>query len=473
MSANLGRAAMRGLGRAPLAHLRGVALPSGATLRPWATCGPRFLALPTHTVLTMPALSPTMTAGNIASWLKKEGESVRAGDTIALVETDKATVDFEVLDDGIVAKLLVADGASDLPVGTPVAVIVEEAGDVAAFKDYKAVGEPAAAAAAPPAPAAPAVAAPPPAPTPAAAAAPVAAPRAAVSSGSAPASPLARRMAAATGMDLASIAGSGLGGRIIAVDVEAAQAAAVAAPAMAVAAPAAFGVSGALFEDVPHNNIRKIIAKRLTDSKRDVPHYYLATECVLDELVRLRANANASLEKADKLSVNDFIIKASAKALVDVPQANSAWFDDFVRTYKHADVCVAVSTDKGLITPIIAKAELKTLSQISAETKELAGRARANKLKPEEFMGGTFTVSNLGMFGVKNFTAIINPPQACILAVGGMEKKVVSDGKGGFKEVSVMIVSLSADHRVIDGAVGAQWLAAFKKYIENPVLMLV
>ncbi|KAJ1617720.1 2-oxoacid dehydrogenase acyltransferase [Pavlovales sp. CCMP2436] len=242
---------------------------------------------------------------------------------------------------------------------------------------------------------------------------------------------------------------------------------------MAVAAPAAFGVSGALFEDVPHNNIRKIIAKRLTDSKRDVPHYYLATECVLDELVRLRANANASLEKADKLSVNDFIIKASAKALVDVPQANSAWFDDFVRTYKHADVCVAVSTDKGLITPIIAKAELKTLSQISAETKELAGRARANKLKPEEFMGGTFTVSNLGMFGVKNFTAIINPPQACILAVGGMEKKVVSDGKGGFKEVSVMIVSLSADHRVIDGAVGAQWLAAFKKYIENPVLMLV
>jgi len=263
---------------------------------------------------------------------------------------------------------------------------------------------------------------------------------------------------------------------VIAADVEAAPATQHAAAAASAASGTTRGPMaepGAAFEDVPHNNTRKVIAKRLTDSKQSVPHYYIAMECNLDELARLRTKVNDAVDKERKVSVNDFIVKAAAKALRDVPQVNAAWHDDFVRTYSHADVCVAVSTDKGLITPIIARADTKGLAQIAAETKELAARARANKLKPEEFQGGTFTVSNLGMFGVKHFTAIINPPQAAILAIGGAEKRVVADGKGGFKEASFMTVTLSSDHRVIDGAIGAQWLGAFKKYIEDPVLMLI
>jgi len=282
-------------------------------------------------------------------------------------------------------------------------------------------------------------------------------------------------MATSKGVDLSSVKGTGPSGRVIAADVEAAsqsQAAAASAHASSATGYDAFP-AGAEFVDEPHNNIRKVIARRLTESKQSVPHYYLSMDCRLDELVRLRAAINDGAEKEDKVSVNDFIIKASAKALTDVPQANAAWFDSYVRMFKHADVCVAVSTDKGLITPIVSRADVKGLKQIAKEARELAGRARANALKPEEFQGGTFTVSNLGMFGIKNFTAIINPPQACILAVGGAQKIVVPDGKGGFKEASVMTVTLSADHRVIDGAVGAQWLSAFKKYVENPVLMLI
>jgi len=283
-------------------------------------------------------------------------------------------------------------------------------------------------------------------------------------------------MAEARGVDLTSIKGTGPNGRVIAADVEEA---ALRTPASSAddsdAAPSGYSAfpPGAEYIDEPHNNIRKVIAKRLTESKRDVPHYYLSMDCNLDELVRLRTTINENVEKEAKISVNDFIIKAVAKALIDVPQANSAWADDYVRTFKHADVSMAVSTDKGLITPIVTRADVKSLSQVATEAKELAGRARANKLKPEEYQGGTFTVSNLGMFGIKHFTAIINPPQACILAVGGAQKHVVADGKGGFKEASVMTVTLSSDHRVLDGAVAAQWLNAFKKYIEKPALMLI
>lgn len=414
-----------------------------------------------------------MTSGNLAAWKKKEGEEIAAGDIIAEVETDKATVDYEAVDEGVLAKILIPEGAQDIPVGTPVAVLVDEVSQVSAFKDFTADSAAAPAAptpAAPAAPAAPALAAPAAPPMPAAAPAAAAAP---LPPGAVmPASPLAKRMAAQMGVALSSLKGTGPGGRVIAADV-------VAPPPAASAAAAATPPSppeGAAYVDLPNSQIRKVTAKRLGESKNANPHYYVTMEIAMDELIELRAKLNSVLDT--KVSVNDFLIKACALALMEVPVANSSWTDEYIRQYSSADISVAVNTDRGLLTPIVFGAEGKSVAQISSDVKSLAGKAKENKLKPDEFMGGTFTVSNLGMFGVKQFTAIINQPQACILAVGGTEKKVVpNEGPDAeikpFVTKNVMLVTLSSDHRVVDGVLAATWLQAFKKKMENPLLLLL
>lgn len=426
-----------------------------------------------------------MTSGNLAAWKLKEGDSFGAGDVLAEVETDKATVDYESVDDGIIAKILVPEGAQDIAINTPIAVVVEDAADVAAFKDFVAgaADAPAAAAAAPAAaPAASPAAAPAasPAAAPAAPAAPVSSPSATSAGGQVPASPLARQLAAQMGVDLASIAGTGPGGRVIAADVTdaPAQAAEAAASAAAAPPPAASGVvlPGQSFVDLAHSNIRKVTARRMVENKNTNPHYYLTMEVCMDELIALRAQVNELVDA--KCSVNDFVIKACAKALVEVPVCNSSWSDEYIRQYSAADISVAVSTERGLLTPIVFGADSKSVSQISQDVKHLAGKAKDGSIKPDEFMGGTFTVSNLGMFGIKQFTAIINAPQACILAVGGTEKKVVpNDGPDAatnpFVVKSVMTVTLSSDHRVVDGSMGATWLKSFKKHMESPLALLL
>lgn len=421
-----------------------------------------------------------MTAGNIASWKKGEGEAVNAGDVIAEVETDKATVDYEMTDDGFIAKILVPEGAQDVPVGSTLAVIVESVDEIAAFKDFTL------AAAAPPAAAAPAeAAAPPPATAPAAAPsappapAPAPAAPAAMSSGGVGASPLAKTLAAQKGLSLVGMVGTGLGGRVIAADVQEAKAVAATAPAASdasAAAPAAPAVEGEAFMDLPHTNIRKVTAARMVENKNSAPHYYLTMEIGMDELMSLRAKLNAA--QPQKTSVNDFIIKACAKALQEVPVCNSEWTSSHIRQYKAADISVAVNTPRGLLTPIVFGAQAKSITQIGSDVKELAAKAKDGSIKPTEFIGGTFTVSNLGMFGLKQFTAIINGPQACILAVGGTERKVVpNDGPDAeytpFVTKSVMLVTLSSDHRVVDGAIGSEWLASFKRHMENPLLLLL
>ena len=420
--------------------------------------------------ITMPALSPTMTEGTLAKWLKSEGDEVESGDVIAEIETDKATMEVEAVDDGILGKIIVAAGTQNVPVNDVIAVLLEDgenANDIdvsevssgdAPEKHPKAAKEETKEKIATPAPAS------------------LATPQAGERVF---ASPLAKRLAKDAGIDLAGVKGSGPHGRIVKADVERAEK----SPTTAMAAPQAASVSyddpdvkynvyGMAYKEIPNNNIRKVVAKRLTESKQEVPHFYLTVDCVLDTLLAARKSLNAKANGEYKLSVNDFIMKAAAMALKAYPAANVSWSEDAIHQYLKADVCVAVSTPHGLITPIVKAAEDKGLKEISAEVKDLAGRARENKLAPEEFQGGTFTVSNLGMFGVKEFSPIINPPQGCILAVGaGEQRPVVEDGEVKIK--TVMSCTLSVDHRCVDGAVGAEYLQFFKQYIENPVSMLV
>lgn len=449
--------------------------------------------------ILMPALSPTMEKGNLAKWLKKEGDKVKSGDVIAEIETDKATMEVEAVDEGTIAKILVPEGTQDVAVNDVIAVM---AGD---GEDVKAAG--AGAASAPPKPALAAEApapekkaeAPAPAAPPAAkAAAPVAA-APAPQAASAPqtnghartfSSPLARRLAKEAGIELARINGSGPHGRVIARDVEEAKSGkGLKAPAAAPAGAPSIAPSMsdkqilALFEPgsyevVPHDGMRRTIAQRLTASVQTVPHFYLTMDCDIGKLLAAREEINAAAPKDKekkplyKLSVNDFVIKAMAIALQRIPNTNVSWTEAGMLKHKHSDIGVAVAMPGGLITPIIRKAETKSLSTISAEMKDFAARARARKLKPEEYQGGTTAVSNLGMYGIKDFTAVINPPHATILAVGTSEERpVVRAGK--IEIANIMSVTLSCDHRAVDGALGAELIGAFKMLIENPVMMMV
>jgi pyruvate dehydrogenase E2 component (dihydrolipoamide acetyltransferase) len=413
--------------------------------------------------VTMPALSPTMTEGTLAKWLKKEGDKVEAGDVIAEIETDKATMEVEAVDEGILGKILVPAGSENVPVNKVIAVLLEEgegASDISSVISNEAPAK-----REPPKPAGDSSSQAPrndmskkPAVTPA--------PQAASNSGGRIfASPLARRIAAEKGVDLKSMQGSGPRGRIVKADLEGAK---PAPPASSAPRPPA----GANYTEIPVNNIKKITAARLLESKQTIPHFYLTIDCVIDGLLAARAEINEKANGAFKLSVNDFVIKAAAMALKAYPAANVSWGGNAILQYANADVAVAVSTPNGLITPIIRAAEDKGLRKISEEMKDLAGRARENKLRPEEFQGGSFTVSNLGMYGIREFSAIINPPQACILAVGaGIERPVVE--KGEIKIRTVMTCTLSVDHRAVDGAAGAEYLQIFKQYVENPINILV
>jgi pyruvate dehydrogenase E2 component (dihydrolipoamide acetyltransferase) len=450
--------------------------------------------------ILMPALSPTMEKGNLAKWLKKEGDKVKAGDILAEIETDKATMEYEAVDEGVIAKLLVPEGTADIAVNQPIAVLAAEGEDVKAAAAGAPAKSAAASAAAPsPAPTSPPAATKPAAAAPAAAPAqpspPSAAPAPAATNGHAGrifASPLARRLAKAAGIDVSRIAGSGPHGRVIAHDVEAAKSGGVALRAPAPAAPGGSIAPvqapsddkiRALFEPgsyevVPHDNIRRIIAQRLVQAKQTIPHFYLTIVCTIDKLLAAREDINVTAPKgadgkpAWKLSVNDFIIKALALALVKVPDANVTWTESGMLKHKHADVGVAVAIPGGLITPVIRKAETKSLTVISREMKDYAARARARRLKPEEYQGGTSAVSNLGMYGVEEFAAVINPPHATIIAIGaGEERAVVRDGK--IVIATQMNVTLSSDHRAVDGALGAELMGAFKLYIESPAAMLV
>ena len=450
--------------------------------------------------ILMPALSPTMEKGNLAKWLKKEGDAVKTGDVIAEIETDKATMEYEAVDDGVIAKIVVPEGTADVAVNQLIAVMAQEGEDVkaaAAGAGQGAAAPARAPAAPPPAPKTAAAAAPASAPAPARpapASAPQAAPSVAPINGAGGgrifSSPLARRLAKDAGIDIGRVQGTGPHSRVIARDIEAAKAGGgLRAPAAApVGAPTvAPSMSDqqirALYEDgsydfVPHDGMRRTIAQRLTASTQTIPHFYLTIDCDIGKLLDAREEINASAPKdkdgkpAYKLSVNDFVIKALALALQKVPDANVSWTDAGMLKHKHSDVGVAVAMPNGLITPIIRAAETKSLSTISNEMKDFAVRARARKLKPNEYQGGTTSVSNLGMYGIKDFTAVINPPQSTILAVGtGEERAVVRDGK--VVAAHIMSVTMSCDHRAVDGALGAVLIGAFKSLIENPVMMLV
>jgi len=423
--------------------------------------------------ILMPALSPTMTEGNLARWLKSEGDSISPGDVIAEIETDKATMEVESVDEGTLGKILVAEGTEEVAVNTPIAVILEEGEDASALDGFNAGSAPAAPAKAeetPKAEPAPAASAPAkPSPAPAHAAAPAGRDGSRVI-----ASPLARRLAAQQGIDLTTVTGSGPRGRIVKADIESYAGAPKAPAAAGRSAPSAPVMEGeAEYEIVKPSNMRKVIAERMTASKQQVPHFYLTMDCEIDTLLNARKDLNASAKDgAFKISVNDFIIKACAAALMQVPRANAAWSDEGIRLYKNADISVAVAIDEGLVTPIVRRAEFKGLKQISEEMADLAARAREGKLMPEEFQGGTFTISNLGMYRVKNFDAVINQPQGAILAVGaGEQRPVVKNGE--LAVATVMSLTLSVDHRALDGAIGAEFLGVLKGLIENPVGMLL
>ncbi|MEM8833273.1 MAG: pyruvate dehydrogenase complex dihydrolipoamide acetyltransferase [Pseudomonadota bacterium] len=418
----------------------------------------------------MPALSPTMTEGNLAKWHKSEGDSVESGEVIAEIETDKATMEVEAVDEGTMGKILIQAGTEGVKVNETIAVLLED-GESDADLDGFDTGndnQPAA------------VKEEPKAEKPETKQAPTmnAQPTTqAQNSTRVFASPLARRIANGKGIDLATIQGSGPKGRIVKADVEGAKSGAAPTVSSAVAAPQPTADQkvnefGMIYTETPNNNIKKITAQRLQESKQEVPHFYLTIETRIDELMRTRKIMNEQANGDYKLSVNDFILKACANALQAYPAANVSWNEDAVRQYVHSDISVAVSTPNGLITPIVKQAENKGLREISAEVKDLAGRAREGKLKPEEFQGGTFSLSNLGMYGIKEFGAIINPPQACILAVGAGEKKPYVDGND-VKIGMFMTCTLSVDHRAVDGAVGAEFLQVLKTYIENPAAMLL
>jgi pyruvate dehydrogenase E2 component (dihydrolipoamide acetyltransferase) len=424
----------------------------------------------------MPALSPTMTEGTLARWIKKEGDMVEAGDVIAEIETDKATMEVEATDEGKLAKILVAEGTEGVAVNAMIAVLLEEGEDDSAAESFSASVAPSAPAAASEAATTTA------APAAASKAAPVAA-STNNNSGRVFLSPLARRLAKDAGIELSAVKGSGPKGRVVKADILKAQtqgsaaSTSVATSGMKAGAPTydadtKVNMFGMPYKELPVNNIQKITAKRLVESKQSVPHFYLTMDIQLDTLMAARAELNAKANGAYKLSVNDFIIKASAMALKAYPACNVSWQDTSMHQFMHSDISVAVATPNGLITPIVRAAEDKGLIAISNEVKELAGRAREGKLKPEEFQGGSFSISNLGMFGVSEFSAIINPPQACILAVGaGVQQPVVKDGQLAI--ANVMKATLSTDHRAVDGAVGAAFLKILKDYLENPVSMLL
>ena len=430
--------------------------------------------------LKMPALSPTMEEGTLAKWLVKEGDEVKSGDILAEIETDKATMEFEAVDEGTVAKILVPEGTDGVKVGAPIAILAgegEKMDAAAAPKADTAAPAPPKPAPEPKADATPKSAPPPQAPveTPAAPPQPAAAPRA--EGERVKASPLARRLAQAQNIDLATIQGSGPGGRIVRADLGKAAAGVAAAP-VAAAAPATQLVTPGPYEQaIPHeaiklSNVRKTIARRLTEAKQSIPHYYLTVDIQLDALLKLRAELNQGLESRDiKLSVNDLLIKALAMALVEVPTANVSFAGDQLLKYSRADISVAVAIPDGLITPIIVGADTKSVSAIATEMTDLAGRAREGKLQPHEYQGGTASISNLGMFGTKQFDAVINPPQAMIMAVGAGEKRpyVINDS---LQIATVMSATGSFDHRAIDGAEGAKLMAAFKRLVENPLGML-
>jgi pyruvate dehydrogenase E2 component (dihydrolipoamide acetyltransferase) len=452
--------------------------------------------------ILMPALSPTMEKGNLAKWLKKEGDKIKPGDVIAEIETDKATMEYEAVDEGTLAKIVVPEGAADVPVNQLIAVMAVEGEDV---KSAAAGAGKGAAPASPAAASAPQAAAPAPqktapaAPQQAAARAePTQAPRPAAAPqprtnghGRVFASPLARRLARDAGIDIAMIAGTGPHGRVIARDVTTAKAGGVALRAPAGApGPAPLPIQPpsddkirALFEPgsyevVPHDNMRKIIARRLVEAKQTIPHFYLTITCTIDKLVAAREDINTVARKGEdgkpawKLSVNDFVIKAMALALVRVPDANVTWTESGILKHKHADIGVAVAIPGGLMTPVIRHAETKTLIDISRQMKDLATRARNRRLKPEEYQGGSTAISNLGMYGVREFAAVINPPHATILAVGsGEQRPIVREGK--IEIATQMTVTLSTDHRAVDGALGAQLQDALRTFIENPVGMVV
>jgi pyruvate dehydrogenase E2 component (dihydrolipoamide acetyltransferase) len=457
--------------------------------------------------ILMPALSPTMEKGNLAKWLKKEGDTVKTGDVIAEIETDKATMEYEAIEDGTLAKIVVPEGTNDVPVNQLIAVLAQEGEDVkaaaaAAAKAGTAAKAPSAAQAAPQPgqPPAPSIAKEAKAPP------PPAAPRApspqrgdgggegARTDSHAPnrvfSSPLARRLAKEVGLDIGRVQGSGPHGRIVARDIAAARGgrgmrapAAAAGPAPTIAPAMTDQQIRALYEDgsyeiIPHDGMRRTIAARLTASVQTIPHFYLTVDCDIGKLLQAREEINTVAPKAKdgkaayKLSVNDFVIKALALALQQVPDANVSWTEGGMLKHKHSDIGVAVAMPNGLITPIVRNAETKSLSSISNEMRELAVRARDRKLKPHEYQGGTTAISNLGMYGIKDFTAVINPPHATILAVGaGEERAVVRNGK--IESAHIMSVTMSCDHRAVDGALGAVLIGAFKALIENPVMMLV
>jgi len=428
--------------------------------------------------ILMPALSPTMTEGNVTKWLKREGEEVHSGDVLAEIETDKATMEFEAVDDGRLGKILVPDGAQGIKVNQPIALLLGEGEDASALEKLD-VSAPQT------------VTAPPEQPPAKARSAPEAPPAPARGNGRIFASPLARRMAQQAGLDLAAITGSGPQGRVVKADIEAALSADRGAPAITrpvvqpqpapLAAPAAapalskervLALAGnPPYTERPLTAMRRVIARRLTESKQTVPHFYLTVDCEIDELLKFRAELNGKSD-AYRISVNDFVIRAAALALRQVPAANASWSDEAILLWDTVDIAVAVALEDGLITPIVKSADRKGLATIANETKDLAARARAGKLKLEEFQGGTFSISNLGMFGVRDFAAVINPPQGGILAVGAGEQRPVVKN-GALAIATVMSCTLSCDHRAVDGAVGAQFLAAFKKLVEDPLTMLL
>ncbi|MGH6990588.1 MAG: pyruvate dehydrogenase complex dihydrolipoamide acetyltransferase [Stellaceae bacterium] len=448
------------------------------------------------TNILMPALSPTMTEGTLARWLKKEGEPVKAGDVLAEIETDKATMEVEAVDEGVIGKIIVPDGTAGVKVNAPIAVLLADGETMA---DAPPATPEAAAPAPPPAQPAPPKAPPKPAaPSPATPAPATPAPRVtdAVAASAHPAanghrggrifvSPLARRMAGQAGLDLSGITGTGPQGRIVKADVEAALTRAPVAPEapaapdapVSPAAPAAPPPEiTAPHRLVPHTTMRRVIARRLSESKRSIPHFYLSMDLAVDALLELRADLNGRAAKqgpgAFRLSVNDLIIKAAAAALTRVPRVNASWSEAGIIEYEDIDISVAVAIPEGLITPIVRHADHKGLAAISNEMKDLVGRAKAGKLKLEEFEGGGFTISNLGMYGIREFAAVINPPQAAILAVGCSEQRpVVKDG--AVSVATMMTCTLAVDHRVIDGVLGSAWLAAFKAIIEDPLSLML
>jgi pyruvate dehydrogenase E2 component (dihydrolipoyllysine-residue acetyltransferase) len=432
--------------------------------------------------ILMPALSPTMEEGTLAKWMVKEGDVVEPGDILAEIETDKATMEFEAIDEGTVGRLLVSEGTEGVLVNTPIAILLED-GETAAD-----IGEISAAPASAPIATAQVEAE--------ASVAKIAATSQGVAvlsstsfkEGRTKASPLARRMADLMNVDLGALSGSGPGGRIVKRDVEAATGKTgadvislhPAAPSSSPALPTPTALDFSVYDPEDYDQLtidgmRKIVARRLTESKQTVPHFYLTVDCTIDGLLQMRKDLNAKSPDGDgafKISVNDFIIRASALALKKVPAANSSWAGDSILLHHHADISIAVAVEGGLITPVVRRAETKGLSEIANEMKDLGLRARARKLMPEEYQGGTFSISNLGMFGIREFSAVINPPQGAILAVGaGEQRPIVKDG--ALAIATQMTVTLSCDHRVVDGALGAELLAAFKGYIEDPVTMLL